>query len=341
MKDDYLWDGSGTPDPEVVRLEKLLSRYAHEEQPLEEAGGGLRLADPPVEHERAKPRTRRYRWLALAASLVVIVGTLVVFRFQWPAGSPWEITAVNGTPTVEGKVIGASDRLAVGEALQTDARSRVTVQIARVGELEIGPESILKLVTTRRGRHRMALERGTVSAKLYAPPFTFGVRTPAGVATDVGCAFTLKYANGGGIVHVTSGWVEFENASRQVMIPRGAIVEVRDDAGPGTPHYPDANATFRDALRAYDFAADRAALRRVVAEARVRDAMTVLHLLEHTTRVDERALLFQTLARLKPPPVGITREGILRADPDMLTAWRAHMGYAGPRKWWMYLRDAF
>jgi len=32
MKDDYLWDGSGEPDPEIERLESLLSRYRHQGQ---------------------------------------------------------------------------------------------------------------------------------------------------------------------------------------------------------------------------------------------------------------------------------------------------------------------
>ena len=34
MSDDYLWDGSGEPDPEVERLENLLSRYGHQPAPL-------------------------------------------------------------------------------------------------------------------------------------------------------------------------------------------------------------------------------------------------------------------------------------------------------------------
>ncbi|MCI0485159.1 MAG: hypothetical protein L0229_00890 [Blastocatellia bacterium] len=29
MKDDYLWDGSGEPDPEIEDMERLLSRYRH------------------------------------------------------------------------------------------------------------------------------------------------------------------------------------------------------------------------------------------------------------------------------------------------------------------------
>ena len=30
MRNDYLWDGSGEPDPEVQRLELLLGRLRHD-----------------------------------------------------------------------------------------------------------------------------------------------------------------------------------------------------------------------------------------------------------------------------------------------------------------------
>jgi len=29
-RDDYLWDGSGEPDPEIQRLETLLGRFQHD-----------------------------------------------------------------------------------------------------------------------------------------------------------------------------------------------------------------------------------------------------------------------------------------------------------------------
>jgi hypothetical protein len=35
MKDDYLWDGTGEPDPEVERLEQMLSVYKYQPKPLE------------------------------------------------------------------------------------------------------------------------------------------------------------------------------------------------------------------------------------------------------------------------------------------------------------------
>ncbi len=35
MRDDYLWDRSGKPDPEIERLERTLGRVRHQPKPLE------------------------------------------------------------------------------------------------------------------------------------------------------------------------------------------------------------------------------------------------------------------------------------------------------------------
>lgn len=325
MKDDYLWDGSGEPDPEIERLEQLLGRYRHE---------------PPMQ------RRRRFTpmLLRVAAALVLFLGlgaAIFALRFHWPANTPWRITNVAGSPTIDGQRVDDEARLAVGRELRTDARSRVTMRIARVGEVEIGPESEVTLVATGRGRHRMQLERGTLSARLWAPPFTFGVFTPAGLASDVGCAFTLQYENGRGLVRVTSGWVEFENASRTVMIPTGAMAEVREDLGPGSPYYPDAPPALVDALRAYDFEGDARALDGVLSNARTRDAMTLLHLLEHSRSFDERGRIFDVLVRLAPPPEGVTRGRAVNRDLKAIDGWRRSLGLRGIKTWWVNWKDAF
>ena len=35
MNDDYLWDQSGPPDPEIVRLEETLAPFRHRTRPLD------------------------------------------------------------------------------------------------------------------------------------------------------------------------------------------------------------------------------------------------------------------------------------------------------------------
>ena len=329
MNDDYLWDRSGEPDPEIERLESLLSRYRHKE--------GGRLA-------RLVPAGRRpaLRWLAVAAALILIVGAVAIgfaFRLRWRNDAAWDIVHVEGAPTLDGKVINEHSRLAVGQELRTDVNSRVTVAIARVGELEVGPGSRVTLVDTGTRRHRMRLESGRISARVWAPQFTFGVRTPAGLASDIGCAFTLHYGEGAGEVRVTSGWVDFDGATSTSLIPANAVAELRDE-GPGTPYYSDSSPEFQAALRAYDFEDDRDALRRALTLARPRDAMSLLHILEHARDRDDRAILYDALVKLAPPPPGVTREGVIDHNREMQGAWRQSLGLGGVKKWWIHWRDA-
>lgn len=63
MKDDYLWDGSGEPDPEIEQLEKVLSRYRYQPKPLGAAFDQQLLP-------------RRARWwprLAVAAAIIIML----------------------------------------------------------------------------------------------------------------------------------------------------------------------------------------------------------------------------------------------------------------------------
>jgi ferric-dicitrate binding protein FerR (iron transport regulator) len=321
VKDDYLWDGSGEPDPEVAHLEKLLGRYKHEPRP-----------------QHAPAVSWRRVFLAVAATIVIAFASLAlgfVVRLQWRANQPWEITNVIGTPTLDGEIIRSDAKLAIGEELRTDAHSRVTVRIARVGELHIGPNSTVMLTTTMTGRHRMKLERGAISARVWAPPFTFGVRTPAGTANDLGCAFDLRYDQGEGVVQVANGWVEFENDVRAALIPKGALSRLSESLGPGSPHYSDATPAFRAALREYDATHDRHALGRVLATARKRDAMTLLHLLDHASDAATRTQIYTALVPLAPPPPGVTPESI---DTEL---WRRSIGLTSVKRWWVHWRDAF
>jgi len=63
MKDDYLWDRSGEPDPDIERLERVLGRLRHEPRPL----------DMPAALPRRPPFSYGLR-AAAAAILLTILG---------------------------------------------------------------------------------------------------------------------------------------------------------------------------------------------------------------------------------------------------------------------------
>ncbi|HEY6945517.1 MAG TPA: hypothetical protein VI431_10295, partial [Candidatus Acidoferrum sp.] len=78
MKDDYLWDGSGEPDPEVKKLENLLGRYRHD-QPA--PAFDQVAAEQPVPRRWRFPSFRfSFQIAAVAAVLLIGITTFLVFR---------------------------------------------------------------------------------------------------------------------------------------------------------------------------------------------------------------------------------------------------------------------
>jgi hypothetical protein len=133
---------------------------------------------------------------------------------------------------------------------------------------------------------------------------------------------------------VESGWVLLESADREALVPEGADAASRPGTGAGSPYYRDASAAFRRSLSLVDFGAGAevdAALGVVLADARSRDAMTLLTLLG---RLDagRRIRVYDRLAELLPPPPGVTRSGIERGDRAMIDRWWSELRLNIPKK---------
>ena len=77
------------------------------------------------------------------------------------------------------------------------------------------------------------------------------------------------------------------------------------------------------------------ALRVVLGEARNMDSITLWHLYIRTSRAD-RAAVYDRLSSLVPPPLGVTRDGMLAGDPEMIKVWRKYLNL-GMDGWWKVL----
>lgn len=346
MKEDYLWDGSGEPDAEVQELENLLGRYRRN-QP--------RPAFDQLAVEQ--PRSRRWHlpvfrfsfyFAAVAAVLAIGVSTLLVLhaRKASQAGPAWDIARIAGTPRVGWHTLSANSRTAkleVGQTLVTDNSSRASITLDETGQIEVDPQSRLRVVSSRPGHKRLSLERGTIHATIWAPPGEFVVDTPSAVAVDLGCVYTLHVDDSGaGLLRTTMGWVGFKLNGHESFIPAGAVCRTRPRTGPGTPYFEDASPAFRDALTEFDFAKvtpeERVALLgTLLEEAKKQDALTLWHLLSRVSDA-ERPSVYDRLAALAPPPGDVRREGVLRLDQKMLDSWWNSLGYGDVYLWHMYER---
>ena len=270
------------------------------------------------------PYRRRAFALTFATALLALAagGVWLYLRAQ---RSGWEVARVEGAPRIASGRINERGRLRVGEWLETDGASRAEIAVANIGQVEVEPNTRVKLVETRLTEHRLELERGTLHARIWAPPRLFFVNTPSAVAADLGCAYTLEVDDKGrGLLRVTSGYVALETESRESIVPAGAACLTQPGAGPGTPFFEDAPEGFVESLAKFDFENDRGSLDAVLSGTRPRDTLTLWHLLSRVG-AEDRARVYERLAALAPPPEGVTREGIDGLDRAMLDEWKTSL----------------
>jgi hypothetical protein len=207
-----------------------------------------------------------------------------------------------------------------GEWIETDSKSRTTVKIGEIGFVEIEPGTRVRVVKELPGEHRLALARGEIRAKISAPPKLFFVDTASGTAIDLGCEYTLSDDELGlGLLQVTKGWVSFQWKGVESLVPAGASCRTYPKIGPGIPYFDDASQRLKDAL-------GNAAIGVILDEARVRDTLTLWHLLQRVP-VQDRGRVYDRIASLTPVPAGVSRERALKLDPETFKLWKDELAW--------------
>ncbi len=235
-----------------------------------------------------------------------------------------EVVSITGRPLLGANVIEGKGQLVVGQWLETDGQSRARIAVADLGKVEVAPNSRISLLVTGSSEHRLNLTRGRVHAQIIAPPRLFIVETPTATAVDLGCEYTLEVDEAGGsLLRVTGGYVALEVKGRQAIVPAGAMCLTRPGLGPGTPHFEDASEGLRRAVNEFDLGRVES-MEVILSEARRRDTLTLWNLLPRVAG-EERARLYDKLSELYAPPDGVTRDGVLKLDREMLEAYRKRL----------------
>src|SRR6185295_10483797 len=148
MSDDYLWDRSGKPDPEIAKLEQALSSLAHDDRPLELPEGVPQTA--PLQRPRRRfwsasvLQMREQIWAA-AAGLMLIAG-LTMWWVVLHRAESWTVARLEGAPRVGKSALAGQGKLAVGTWLETDATARARVHVGRIGDVVVEPNTRIRLL---------------------------------------------------------------------------------------------------------------------------------------------------------------------------------------------------
>jgi len=329
LRDAYLWDPAAEPSPEVLAFEDRLAiaRFEATRRPLQLAPA----------RTVAWFRQPVFAFAACLALAIVGFSVTMWWRLSWPSGAAWDV-AINRS---SGALL--RSQLRPDQRLQFDAAS-ARVSIARIGTMQVEPGSALTLLESTSRRHRVLLDRGAVSVRVWAPPGRFSFSTPAGWVIDMGCVFDLSVDAGGtSRVRVKTGWVQLDNGWGESLIPAGASSVMAASARPGVPVYDDAPPLFAKHVREFERAPDdnaRAALAGdIIRTARTRDVLTLLMLASTVHSGVERPLL-ERAAQLFPPPTQVSVEGIVAGDRAQLWRWYGTLDLPPAKSWWRNWRDA-
>ncbi|MFN0169979.1 MAG: FecR domain-containing protein [Bryobacteraceae bacterium] len=281
----------------------------------------LRLPAP-----RPTPHVRSWR-LAWVAGLILVAAGVYWQAMRGPKAR-WEVVRLDGSPLVGSTRVAAVGLVGAGEWIETDARSRARIRIGEIGSVDVGRNTRVRVVAALPGEHRLALRSGELTASISAPPRLFFVETPAGTAVDLGCQYELQCDSAGnGRLRVAAGWVSFEWKGWESLVPAGATCHTRPRLGPGTPYFEDATERLIAALGTLDFeGAGPDALRIVLAESRIRDTLTLWHLLSRAP-AGERPRVYDRMAQLSAPPAGVSRDLIMNLDGMALNRWREELAW--------------
>jgi hypothetical protein len=320
MSDLYLWDRSGPSDVEVERLERLLGRY--------------RLETLPPLRVTPAPPIRVWMWAA-AACLAIAVSVLGYRIYRQHRASTCEIASVRGAVRVNNAAVHQSASLKAGDRIEVGGDGEARIRVGTIGEIVVGPESLLSLTQFDR-RRRFMLERGSIEAGIIAAPYVFVIDTPFATAYDLGCAYKLEIApEGDGRIEVTSGWVVLQNSETESLVGAGTIAEIRRGQAPGIPVRSAAFAAFSTEVRTISFddspQARMQALMAILPNTTKEDVIMLVNLLWHVDPAG-RGAVFDRLASFYPPPPGVTREQIVAGNWNLIRQWWTGLGFGQQRK---------
>lgn len=325
-----LWEGINEKISGKKSPQKIFTMSSDKVFQFERGGKPLLFKDP------RKKRGGFYVIGSAAAAVILGIALGVYFFFQ-SSSVFWTVENLAGIPLVGSEELRDQGMLKIGDWLETDSNSRARLKVGMIGEVDVQPDSRLKLVETTPAEHRIILDHGKINAAIWAPPRLFFVETPSATAIDLGCMYSLEVAkDGSALLKVTSGWVALQEGDKESLIPSDAMCKTKKFYGPGTPFFDDANLEFKTALDEFDFSNNKSsALAVILKNARKEDALSLWHILSKVSG-KEKEQVYKRLAELVEIPGGVSLEGIMNGNRETMDRLWESLGY-GSRSLWNYL----
>jgi hypothetical protein len=260
--------------------------------------------------------------LLVIAGIVSTLALGVIFAlltFDYSPTQFWQVQKISGYPVIESQIITDQGILKIGERLVTDSESRARLKIGTFGEIDIEPQSEIKIIETKSSEYQLVLSKGKISVRTWAAPKLFSIETPSASVKDFGSIYYLSVDEKSITkLQVKTGWVLIEANNIKSLSGAASICYADKMIGCGAPFSIDASDAFQNALHKLNFEnGGEVELEKVLSESRKEDLISLFHLLTRSQQMD-RERIYNRITQLFVIPQSITRKGIIIGDQEML-----------------------
>ncbi len=311
-----------------INLKKIKREQIKQENELKKFRGAIRKSNITrsiLTTRITRPLPSRYNlslsktiWTLLP--LVLIAVGYFIYDFTL-LNSPWKVRTVTGSVVINGQT-NLSERWDEGENLSVDEYSKVVINIPKTGRMEVEPNSFLILLKAKDKNNRIKLLRGSIQITNTSLIPYLAIELNDAVLHDRGGTFSITTDdNSNAKIYVDYGFLEIERKGRTYFLDEGYICELRTSLHPGTPYRADASELLKSEVSKFDYEnGGDTSIEKIINEAKESDLLTLLALIPRTTE-SYRSILFNKITSYYPPPPGVTLEGIIKLDGEMLERW--------------------
>jgi hypothetical protein len=261
------------------------------------------------------------RWLFILSVILTIASAIIlaVIIFDNTPDTFRTVEKISGYPIIGSQILIDEGKLRVGEKLITDSESRARLKLESIGEIDIEPKTEIQFIETKTFEQRLILAKGQIAARTWIKPKTFSIETPSAIITDLGCEYNLVVNDRASTsLYVESGWVQMQYKNTKALLCAGTMCISDSLTGVGTPFFKDATKLFKESLYKLDISSNnKSELVKVLSESRPNDLISLFNLLKRLDR-ESRRKIFDRISSLFKIPKGITREGIMNGNDDMM-----------------------
>jgi RNA polymerase sigma-70 factor, ECF subfamily len=276
-----------------------------------------------VEEEVVKPK-KQFKFnpelfKKIAYTVLGLVLIIAAYIFITSPSSGWEVISLSGQPKVDNSVMDKGDGFESESKIETDAGSSVTVAIPEMGRLLIDNSSI---VSRTKNSNEVEVEKGQIRKFEGDASDVLTVLTPLAKFTELykGGAFRLHVdENGSCKLIVESGWVIVNIKEFDSYVPKnfGCLISRGKYA---IPYPSDSSPQLISLLENFSGINDPS-VGTILSLMTKKESLSLWHIIQLIS-TENRSIAFDRLNKLIPVPSGVTKEGILALNKNMLLDWR-------------------